>query len=285
MSGYNTPPETVVAAVASGEAKANQRVSTMVVSGFLGGAYIAFGGLLAIVSSSGPAAHWGGATSLITGVVFSLGLILVVIAGSDLLTGNFMLLPLAAMARRITPKRLALNWAVVTVMNLVGALVVAYFIAYQTGVVGSHATDLAHLGSGATPTSSDAAYERLAAIATGKAHIESHLQVLLRAIGCNWLVCLGVWLALAAKDVGGKILGIVFPITAFVALGFDHVVANMFFLPLALFAGVPDVTLGNTLVNLLLAFVGNLVGAAVFVAGAYWAIYGRTVAELADSTT
>ncbi|GAB3861150.1 formate/nitrite transporter family protein [Nocardioides maradonensis] len=285
MSGYNTPPETVIAAIASGEAKANQRLSTMVVSGFLGGAYIAFGGLLAIVSSSGVASTWGGATSLITGVVFSLGLILVVIAGSDLLTGNFMLLPLAAMARRITPSRLAINWAVVTVMNLVGSLVVAYLIAYKTGVIGSHATDLAHLGAGAKPTTADATYERLATIAAGKAHIESHLQVFLRAIGCNWLVCLGVWLALAAKDVGGKILGIVFPITAFVALGFDHVVANMFFLPLALFAGVPDVTVGNTVANLVLAFFGNLIGASVFVAGAYWAIYGRTVTDVTRSTT
>jgi formate/nitrite transporter len=285
MTGYNTPPETVIAAVMSGETKASQRIGPRVVSGFLGGAYIAFGGLLAIIWTSGPASTWGGASSLITGVVFSLGLILVVIAGSDLLTGNFMLLPLAAMARRVTPAKLAINWAIVAVMNLVGALVVAYFIAYQTGVIGSHATDLAHLGSGVTKTPSDAAYEQLATIATAKADIESHLQVFLRAIGCNWLVCLGVWLALAAKDVGGKILGIVFPIAAFVALGFDHVVANMFFLPLDLFAGVPDVTVGNTVANLILAFLGNPIGASVFVAGSYWAIYGRTVIERPVSGT
>lgn len=278
MSGYNTPAETTTAAIASGEAKANDGFAATVVGGFLGGAYIAFGGLLAIVSTSGVAAHWGGATSLVTGIVFSLGLILVVIGGAQLLTGNFMLLPLAVMARRITPRRLAINWVIVTILNLVGSIVVAYFIAYKSGVVGSHATDLKHIAAGVDKTSADAAYERLATIAAGKAHIESHLQVFLRAIGCNWLVCLGVWLALAAKDVGGKILGIVFPITAFVALGFDHVVANMFFLPLALFAGVPDVTFGNTVLNLVFAFLGNLVGAAVFVSGAYWLIYGRAVA-------
>ncbi|WP_207784024.1 formate/nitrite transporter family protein [Micromonospora globispora] len=89
------------------------------------------------------------------------------------------------------------------------------------------------------------AYERLAAIAQGKALHESNWQIFLRGVGCNWLVCLGVWLALAADNVSGKILGIFFPIMAFVAMGFDHVVANMFFLPAAIWAGVPDLGLAR----------------------------------------
>jgi formate/nitrite transporter len=178
-----------------------------------------------------------------------------------------MLLPMAAFARRITPSKIAINWTLVLIANLVGSLFVAYFLAYKSGVIGT-----AH----STGSALDA-FTRLSKIATGKAVTETHLEVFLRAIGCNWLVALGVWLALAAKDVAGKILGIVFPIMAFVAMGFDHVVANMFFLPLALMTHVPHVTFGDVVWNLVMAFLGNLVGALVFVAGAYWGMYGRTV--------
>lgn len=96
-----------------------------------------------------------------------------------------------------------------------------------------------------------------------------------RAVGCNWLVCLAVWLSLAADSVSGKILAIFFPIMAFVAMGFDHVVANMFFLPAAIFAGVPGIGWDDTLRNWLFAFLGNLVGAVVFVATSYWYLYLR----------
>jgi formate transporter len=96
---------------------------------------------------------------------------------------------------------------------------------------------------------------------------------LLGGVGCNWLVCLAVWMALAAEDVAGKILAIFFPIMAFVAMGFDHVVANMFFLPAAIFAGVPDIGWGDVLLNWLLAGVGNLVGAVVFVSTSYWYLF------------
>lgn len=92
-------------------------------------------------------------------------------------------------------------------------------------------------------------------------------------IGCNWLVCLGVWLALAATDLAGKILGSVLPITAFVALGFDHVVANMVFLPLAMWQHVPGVSITRVVANLIFAFLGNAVGAGIFVAGGYWCLY------------
>ena len=116
-------------------------------------------------------------------------------------------------------------------------------------------------------------YERLASIAEGKALGESAWQTFLRGVGCNWLVCLGVWMSLAATSVSGKVLAIFFPIMAFVAMGFDHVVANMFFLPAAIFAGVPDVGWGETLLNWLLAGAGNLVGAVVFVSTSYWYLF------------
>src|SRR3954453_9721667 len=163
------------------------------------------------------------------GAAFTLGLILVLIAGSDLATGNMMLVPLGAMHGRLTPGDVARNLTLVLVGNLLGAVFVAYYLAVQTGVIG-HA--------GATGTAG-LTYERLASIAQAKGTVESHWQVFLRGIGCNWLVCLAVWMSLAAKNVSGKILAIFFPIMAFVAMGFDHVVANMFFLPAAIFVHVP----------------------------------------------
>lgn len=124
-------------------------------------------------------------------------------------------------------------------------------------------------------TSGAMTYERLAGIAEAKGLHESDWQIFLRAVGCNWLVCLAVWVSLAADTVSGKILAIFFPIMAFVAMGFDHVVANMFFLPAAIFAGVPELGWDDTLRNWLWAFLGNLVGAVVFVATSYWYLYLR----------
>jgi formate/nitrite transporter len=197
------------------------------------------------------------------GAAFTLGLVLVLIAGSDLATGNMMLVPLSAMRGKITGGDVVKNLTLVLVGNLLGALFVAFFLAVQTGVIGdADATGNALL-----------THERLASIAEGKALHESAWQVFLRGVGCNWLVCLGVWMSLAAPSVSGKVLAIFFPIMAFVAMGFDHVVANMFFLPAAIFAGVPEIGWDETLLNWLLAGAGNLVGAVVFVATSYWYLF------------
>ena len=269
---YNTPQQTAELAVESGAAKGALSPGRALVGGFLAGAYIAFGGLLAIVASAGLKPDtWGGLVTVVTGVTFSLGLVLTVVGGAELLTGNMMLLPIAALRRRVGAAAIGLNWLLLFVANLAGSLFVAYVLADKTGVIGS-----ASAKAGTGPAMN---YTRLAAITVGKAVSESNLEVFCRAIGCNWLVCLGVWLALAATSVSGKILGIVLPITAFVALGFDHVVANMFFLPLAMFLHVPGVTFAHLVTNLVFAFLGNAVGAGLFVAGAYWYLYlqGREV--------
>jgi formate/nitrite transporter len=256
---YKTPPEITRAGIELGEAKAETSADKLIVAGFLAGAYIAFAGLLAIVVSAGlDPRTWGGLITLFTGAVFALGLILVVVAGSELLTGNMAFVPLAFMQRRISLPAVVRNLAIVLVGNLLGSLFVAYFLAVKTGVLTPPA-DLA----------------RLAQIATAKALKETDWQIFLRAMGCNWLVCLAVWMAMGAEDVAGKVLAIFFPIMAFVALGFDHVVANMFFLPAAVFADVPAIGWGDILNNWLFAFLGNLVGAAIFVAGFYWYLYAR----------
>ena len=262
------PSEIAEAAVQSGESKAHLRWDKVLVGSFLAGAYIAFGGLVAMAVSSGlDPRTWGTLPTLFMGAAFCLGLVLVVIAGSHLLTGNMMLVPISAMTGRLTVGDVVRNLTLVLLGNVLGAMFVAYFLAVQTGVVGT---------VGADPGSTGALiYERLASIAQAKGVHESAWQVFLRGLGCNWLVCLGVWIALAADSVGSKILGMFFPIMAFVAMGFDHVVANMFFLPAAIFAGVPGLGWGDVLRNWVFAFAGNLVGAVVFVATSYWYLYLR----------
>jgi formate transporter len=256
---FKSPPEIAQAGVELGATKSRTSWDKLVVAGFLAGAYIAFAGLLAITVSAGlDPKTWGGLITLATGGVFALGLVLVVVAGSELLTGNMAFVPLGLLGRRVTPGGLAHNMLWVLIGNLAGSLFVAYFLAVKTGVV-----------------TADLPLARLASIATAKGVTETDWQIFLRALGCNWLVCLAVWMAIAADDIGGKVLAIFFPIMAFVAMGFDHVVANMFFLPAAIFAHVPDLTWGDALRNWVFAFLGNFVGAAVFVAGAYWYLYVR----------
>ena len=267
------PQEIAQLATDVGTKKARTRWDRLLVSSFLAGAYIAFGGLVAISVSSGlKPATWGTLPTLFTGVAFTLGLVLVIIAGSDLATGNMMLVPLSAMRRRIGIRDVAGNLTLVLIGNLIGALFVAYFLAVQTGVIG-HA--------GASTGSAALTYERLAGIADDKVLVHNGWQTFLRGVGCNWLVCLAVWMSLAATSVSGKILAIFFPIMAFVAMGFDHVVANMFFLPAAIFAGDPNIGWGDVVVNWLLAGAGNLVGAVVFVATSYWYLFLKDQPERA----
>ena len=235
------PHEMAEVATEVGAKKAHRSWDKVLVSSFLAGAYIAFGGLVAITVSSGLApSMWGTLPTLFTGVAFTLGLVLVLIAGSDLATGNMMLVPLSAMRGRIGLRDVAGNLTLVLLGNLIGALFVAYFLAIQTGVIGQ---------MGASSGSAALTYERLAQIAGDKATAHTHWQTFLRGVGCNWLVCLAVWMSLAATSVSGKILAIFFPIMAFVAMGFDHVVANMFFLPAAIFAGDPTLNWGDAVIN------------------------------------
>jgi len=261
---FNAPLDITRLAIASGVTKATTSPPKAIVGGILAGAYIAFGALLALTTSAGlDPESWGGLVTLVTGVTFSLGLILVIIAGADLLTGNMMLVPIAAMAKKVTVVQLLLNWLWVTIGNLAGSLLVAWLLADQTGIFAK----------------GTATFTRLGAVAAGKGITETHWEQFVRAIGCNWLVCLAVWIALAATTVGGKILAIVPPITAFVALGFDHVVANMFFLPAAMMVGTGDLSMGDTVMNLVMAYLGNAVGAGVFVAAAYFYLYGSAARE------
>lgn len=256
---FKDPKATARSGVETGATKARLSRPKALVAGFLAGAYIAFGGLLSITVTSGMDPEiWGTLPTFFAGAVFSLGLILVLIAGSELLTGNMALVPLAAFKGRATLLELTRNFVWVLLGNLLGALFVAYFLAVETGILTTELT-----------------LARLEEIALAKGVDNSEWQIFLRAVGCNWLVCLAVWMSLAAEDVAGKILAIFFPIMGFVAMGFDHVVANMFFLPAAIFADVPGLDWADALRNWAFAFLGNFVGAGVFVASSYWYLYVR----------
>ena len=256
---FKDPAGITQAGTATGVKKAGLSWDKQLVAGFLAGAFIAFASLLAVAVSAGMDPKlWGTLPTFFTGFVFVTGLVLVIVAGGELLTGNMALLPLAGLRHKLGLGKIGLNFLLVGIGNLLGSLFVAYFLAVESGVL-TQELPLARLG----------------AIATLKGETESTWEIFLRAIGCNWLVCLAVWMAIGAEDIGGKVLAIFFPIMGFVAIGFDHVVANMFFLPAAIFAGVDAVTWAGTLHNWAFAFLGNLVGGGLFVGGAYWYLYGR----------
>lgn len=242
-----------------GCAKAKLDSGRLLVLGFLAGAYIAFGGLLAVIVGSGAVgvgAASPGLQKFIFAAVFPVGLMLVIIAGAELFTGNAATCIPAALSRRITWGAVARNWTLSYLGNFVGSLAVAYFLTYLTGLLLKDPWLSGIVGIAEAKTSQD------------------FIVLLLKGIGCNWLVCLAVWLAVSADDVAGKVLGIWFPIMAFVAIGFEHSVANMFFIPAGMFYGA-SVTWGQFLLgNLLPVTLGNVIGGTLFVGVVYWYLYG-----------
>lgn len=251
---FHSPKEIAELAVASGEAKAKLSIVNMLILGFLAGAFIALGFLLDVRVTGTAPNDWGSFKSFLGAAVFPLGLVFVILAGAELVTGNMLTLAIATFARRASFGRLINNWVWVTIGNFIGSIFVAYFFGHVVGL-----TEGAFL-------------KATVSIATAKIHV-SFGQAFVSAIGCNWMVCLAVWLAYGAKEFAGKILAIWFPIMGFVAIGFQHVVANMFIIPAAIFAG--HATWGEWFTNFIPVFLGNAVGGAVFVGLAYYWTYLR----------
>lgn len=255
MSGYLKPQEIEAATIETGVVKARNPLLTMSVLGFLAGAFIALGYLLYIRVTADAPAEWGTITSFIGAALFPVGLILTLLAGGELLTGNMMAVPLARMKGRITTWEMARNLIVVTLTNFLGAVFVAYFFGHVVGL-----------------TASGVYLEKTIAVVEHKLH-DTFLQAFVSGIGCNWLVALAVWLSYGAKSFSSKIMAIWFPTMAFVAIGFQHVVANMFVIPAAIFEGHAD--WGQFLTNFVPVWLGNLVGGALFVGGAYFLAYSK----------
>ncbi|QWU15941.1 formate/nitrite transporter [Paenibacillus sophorae] len=252
---YNKPQQIAEVTVENGIKKAHNPLATVLILGFLGGAFIALGYLLDIRVIASAPKEWGSIASFIGAAVFPVGLILVLLAGGELLTGNMMAVPLAMFSKKISFGETIKNLILITLSNLAGALFVAYFFGHVVGLT------------------ADGVYlDKLVDLAEHKLDV-TFLQAFISGIGCNWLVALAVWLSYGADNFSGKIIGIWFPTMAFVAIGFQHVVANMFLIPAAIFEG--HFSWGQYIGNFVPVWLGNLTGGALFVAGAYWNAYLR----------
>lgn len=227
-------------------AKAHLPVLQMFLLAVLAGAFIGFGAAAYTTLMTGMDASYGPGR-LLGGVVFSLGLILVIIGGAELFTGNALMV-MAAVDRKITLRMLLRNWAVVYVGNFIGAagLAIAFGLsAILVGPIGSTAATIPEAKVTLLP-----------------------FEAFVRGALCNALVCLAIWLSFSAKSAAGKILAILWPISTFVMLGLEHSVANMYFFPQGWMAG-SVVTMGEAVANLIWVTLGNIVGGAGGVALAY----------------
>jgi formate/nitrite transporter len=222
--------------------------------GFLAGAFIAFGAMNYTSAITGSAFGFG-PTRLLGGLAFSLGLVLVVVAGAELFTGNNLIV-MAWASRRVSAAKLLRNWGLVYTANFIGAVAVAFVVA----------------ASGILENGEGAVLQTAHAIARAKVDL-GFGEAMLRGVLCNALVCLAVWLCFAAHTVSGKILAIIFPVSAFVALGLEHSVANMYLIPVAIYSGAEGVDVAGLIENLVPVTLGNILGGSVFVAAVYWIAY------------
>jgi formate transporter len=265
------PPEMARRAEYLGVSKAEAPALRTFVLAVLAGAFIGLGAIFATTVSAGTSSLPYGVAKLLVGLVFCLGLILVVIGGAELFTGNNLIV-MAWASRKVTTGALLRNWALVYAGNFVGSVGTAVML-----VLSKQYT----FGGGAVGASA-------LAIASGKVQLE-WLQALALGTLCNILVCLAVWLTFSARSTIDKIAAIIFPIAAFVAAGFEHSVANMYFIPTGLLIKAVDpgfalgtglnlegLTWGNfVLANLIPVTLGNIIGGSVFVAAVYWSVFLR----------
>lgn len=268
------PPEMALACETAGTAKARRDALALIVLGMLAGAFIALGAMFMTVVLTGTGELPWGVARLLAGLVFSLGLILVIVGGAELFTGDSLMI-VACASRRITLGALLRAWSLVYIGNIVGAVgtAVLVFLAGQHG-----------FGGGAVGKTALAVASTKAALPT--------VQLFFLAVLCNVLVCLAVWMSFGARSTTDKIMVIVPPVAAFVAAGFEHSIANLYLLPYGLAlkawaapefwtaigqgaAAYPELTVGNALHNIVVATIGNLVGGSLMVGAVYWFVYLR----------
>lgn len=247
------PDEIATKAVSAGIKKANLSIFKMILLGMFAGAFIALAGVGATFGNVY-------AGKLAGALIFPAGLAMVVVAGSELFTGNCLMVT-ALLSREIGPLRLLKNWLFVFIGNFIGALLVALIVT----------------SSGVLDPISDSV------VATASAKVSMGFPVaMLRGVLCNFLVCIAVWMAFGAKTVGGKIAAVFFPVFLFVLCGFEHSVANMYYVPAGLFmnwfngTATAGLSVQSFLVeNLLPVTIGNIIGGAVLVGGGYYLAYLR----------
>lgn len=249
------PPDRIARLVANvGMRKVALPVLPTLTLGVLAGAFIAFGSMFFTATITGSELGYG-PTRLLGGMAFSLGLVLVIIGGAELFTGNSLIV-MAWANRSITIRALLRNWTIVYAGNLIGAVATAGLVHFSGTLL---------LGGGEVG-------QTASAIALEKLSLDP-IEAFVRGVLCNILVCLAVWMCFAARSVSGKILAIIFPVTAFVALGFEHSIANMYLLPVAMLHMDGRIDAIALLANLVPVTAGNVVGGGVLVALVYWLVY------------
>lgn len=268
------PAEMARVAESVGVNKVSQDIAKTFALAILAGAFIAFGAIFSSLVVTGSTLPFG-ITKLMGGLAFSLGLILVVVGGAELFTGNI-LITMAWAGRKVSFAKMMQNWLLVYMGNMVGAFSIVILI-----LLSGHPM----MGDGLVGS-------KILEIAQSKCQL-GFTQAVVLGILCNILVCLAIWLCYSARSTQGKIIAIIFPITAFVAAGFEHSVANMYYIPAGLllkatagqeFWGLiqsgpgqfPDLNWTQFIINNLLPVsIGNIIGGAGFVGLAYWFIYLR----------
>jgi formate/nitrite transporter len=289
---FHPPVQIVAKAGDAGKYKTGLPWWNMMLRGFMSGSYIAMGGALATVCSTGIMAtdatlRYGtasaGFSQLILGAVFPVGLIITVLTGAELFTGDAMLAPMAAFVHKISWMNVLNLWVFVYIGNFIGSVWYAYLMAY-----GPFSTwDAA---GAATVTAFGTRAIAIGIAKTSYVGTAGMWSAFLKAIGCNWLVNLAILLGICADDLIGKFFGIWFPIMAFVSSGFEHSIANMYFIPAGILTqglivdtskwnlGLNWVSMWTS--NLIIVTIGNIVGAMFFVAVIYWVAFRKEIAAL-----
>ncbi len=272
---YCDPAEILEVTIQKGITKANTSAWKLFILGFLAGVFIAFASEGSNMAAFGffakPETY--GLGKFVAGLIFPVGLMLVVIAGGELFTGNN-LIAAAVLDRKVKISAMLKNWFFVYLGNFIGSVFIAFLI-FKSGQLHSGG----NLLGGITIK-----------IAYGKISL-SFIQALFLGIMCNWLVCLAVWLCYGAKDMSGKLFAVFFPIWLFITSGFEHSVANMYYIPVGIFAkSIPEYAAASKIAidalynlnwlnffmkNLLPVTLGNIIGGAFFVAGIYWFCYRK----------
>lgn len=251
---FLAPGEIAEATIATGVKKANHSTINMLILGILAGLFISFGGHADITIMQTFSGIDTGVTKFLGGAVFPVGLLLVVVAGGELFTGNC-LMTMALADKKIKLNQMLKNWGLVYLGNFIGSIIFAACMVY----VGAYKP-----GSPMTETAFS--------IATGKMSA-SVAQIIVKGIYANILVCLAVWLAYGAQDIASKTVAMWFPVMTFVMLGFEHSIANMFFLPLAKFLGFEVSWAQMWLHNIIPATIGNIIGGAIIIPLLYYVVY------------
>ncbi|KAJ5994257.1 Formate/nitrite transporter [Penicillium sp. IBT 35674x] len=254
-----SPREVIESVVKSGVHKGNMRLDKVFLSSVSAGCLLSFACGTSLSTNASPwyAENAAGLIRTISALVFPYGLCMIILSGADLCTGSFMYTTVAALQRKLPWWRMLVHWVVTFLGNLAGALFMVAIIFGYGGVF-----------------EADPFKSTVITYATKKQVTPDFHMIFLRGIGCNWLVCLACFFGLQGHDLASKIMGIWWPIFAFVSLGFDHVVANMTFIPLGIWLDTPGITVGLYIwKGIIPALIGNIIGGGLFCGTYYWYMY------------